>query len=52
MNFKERLETLKTVENIDKIDIVDNGKVIHTIKNIDGKRREVLEKERKSQGYR
>lgn len=37
MKFKELLETLKPVENVEKIDIVVDGKVINTIPNIEGK---------------
>ncbi|OQY36707.1 MAG: hypothetical protein B6229_09525 [Spirochaetaceae bacterium 4572_7] len=38
MNFNQRLESLRPIENIEKIDIIDNGKVINVIENIDGKR--------------
>ncbi|QEN05369.1 DUF2322 family protein [Thiospirochaeta perfilievii] len=37
MNFKEILESLKPVDNVEKIDIVVDGKVINTIPNIEGK---------------
>ncbi len=37
MKFKELLDTLKPVENVEKIDIVVDGKVINTIPNIEGK---------------
>ena len=37
MKFKEILETLKPVDNIEKIDIISDGKVLNVIPNIEGK---------------